>query len=355
MKTSLDYSTRALVVAPEQIHFKFNIAFVQIQLAQTIYGIAEAQRTLAEVVAAADGLDEAIESFTEIAKAKNAPYPRHDLEQRANMGRNTIRKQLERAVQSQREFEEANATKLAKARELRDEELRAKDERKRQQEATEAEKKRKLLEERQKLIDRSRELAEKRAEEEKQREDAEYTEDSAGERVKRKRRPKTIGKRKKKGEDGSGEESSGGDSSAAAPRRKARTKNTTTASGDDSEEESRAPRKKRKLARKSEKANSKFKSSELIVDSDEEAGLDQENGAFEASGASRQGTAEQEDTEMKDADNEDASDGAIGGARKKSGRKARVIESDDDDNEEEAGTNGHAAVERAVGSDSDMS
>ena len=94
MKSSLDYSHRALALAPSQIHFKFNIAFVQIQLAQLMYTLPENQRTLADVQAASEGLDEAIEAFTEIAQAKNPPYPKHDIEQRANMGRNTMRRQL---------------------------------------------------------------------------------------------------------------------------------------------------------------------------------------------------------------------------------------------------------------------
>ena len=173
MKNSLDYSTRALEIAPEQIHFKFNIAFVQIQLAQLVYALPENQRTLQEVQSASEGLDEAIESFTTIAHSKNPPYPRHDIEQRANMGRNTMRRQLERAVASQGEYEERNASKLQQARQLREAELKKREDDKRRAEEIAAEQKRKLAEERHKLLEVSRSLAEKRAAEERRKEEAE--------------------------------------------------------------------------------------------------------------------------------------------------------------------------------------
>ena len=63
MKQSLDYSRRALGVSPENSHFKFNVAFVQFQIAQFVYSMPETARTLAEVQAAAVGLDEAIDSL----------------------------------------------------------------------------------------------------------------------------------------------------------------------------------------------------------------------------------------------------------------------------------------------------
>ncbi|KAK5006044.1 protein required for normal CLN1 and CLN2 G1 cyclin expression, partial [Cryomyces antarcticus] len=61
MKTSLEYSQRALEVAPEQVHFRFNVAFVQIQIAQLTYTLPESQRSLSDVMAASAGLDAAID------------------------------------------------------------------------------------------------------------------------------------------------------------------------------------------------------------------------------------------------------------------------------------------------------
>ncbi|MCJ1435811.1 hypothetical protein MMC27_005186 [Xylographa pallens] len=336
MKSSLDYSQRALEIAPDQIHFQFNIAFVQIQLAQLLYSLPEAQRTLVEVEAAASGLDDAIDSFGEIAKAKNPPYPRHDLEQRANMGRNTMRKQLERAVQQQTEYEETNKTKLARARELREAELkRREDERLAAAHAVRAEKER-LAIERQKLLESSRVLAERRADEERKKEEAEWTVDSEGEKVKRRRKGKGGGggKRKKKGEDDSGDENgTDGDGVGGSGRKQRRGKSTTDGSGGDgSGDEKRAPRKKRRLARKPEK---KMKSSELVVDSDSEGegavtvgtqptGGDT-GGAFDPDALS--------DVEMAEADNDEEEDTAVQQRHRQ--KTSRRIDDDDDDDEEE--------------------
>ena len=333
MKNSLDYSYKALQIAPEQIHFKFNIAFVQIQLAQLIYSLPENQRTLQEVEAAAEGLDEAIDSFTQIAHSKNPPYPKHDIEQRANMGRNTMRRQLERAVQQQRSYEEKNAAKMDEARRIREEEIRRQDEAKRKAEEHVAEEKKRLAEERHKLLEVSRELAEKRAEEERRREEAEYTEDEeTGERVKRKKKKISGGKRKTKGDEDDGEDGSGAE---AAPR-KVRAKSTVANSAAESSDRERAPKKRRKLARKSEaKANSKFKSSEMIVDSDEDANMEDDGQPSNANGlARRQSTEEADgDTRMGDAGEESEEDeDAIQVRRKKFTRR---IDDDEDEDEED--------------------
>lgn len=271
MKSSLDYSRRSLAIAPSQIHFKFNIAFVQIQLAQLIHALPDSQRSLTDVQSAAEGLDDAIESFTQIAKAPNPPYPKHDIEQRANMGRNTMRKQLERDLQQQREFEEKNATRLEQARKAREAAKQRADEEKKKAEAIAEQKRRDLAESRNEILKLSRDLAEKRAEEDRRREELEYTTDEAtGERVKRKKKTRGTGsggKRKKKGEDS--ETGSGGEEeSAPRPRRKKGRRSSTDSSAPTSGDEAK-PKKRRKLARRGEQS-SKFKSSELVRDSDED-------------------------------------------------------------------------------------
>lgn len=360
MKSSLDYSQRALEIAPEQIHFKFNIAFVQIQLAQLMYTLPDNERTLAEVEAAADGLDQAIESFGEIAKAKNPPYPRHDIEQRANMGRNTMRRQLERAVQQQRDYEERNKAKLAQAREVREAELRRREEERRAAEdAVRAEKER-LTKERQKLLEESRALAEKRAEEERRREDADWTVDSEGEKVKRRRKGKGGGggKRKKKGEDASGTDGSDADGAPASGRKNRRAKTDTDSNANDgSGEEKRAPiRKKRRLARKPEK---KMKSSELVIDSDSDGEGGVAVGSTQAPTANEGGEGgvpveegrEDGDVEMADADRgdeeeEEEDEGAVRGAGSRRQKTSRMID-DDDEEEEEDGVGGEGGASHA--------
>ena len=343
MKTSLDYSRQALGLAPEEIYFKFNIAFVQIQLASLVQSLSEPKRTLLDVEFAISGLDEAIETFIEISKAPRPPYPRNDIEQRANMGRNTIRKQLDRALQAQRDYEDNNAAKIAEAQRQREAELRKREEAKRKVAEEEAEYKRKLQEDRERLIAAARELAEKKNEEDRLREEAEYTEDSDGNRVKRKGRGRGgASKRKKKTGSDDDIVSDGhlSDGEVGAPRRRREKR------GDDDDDGSK-PRKKRKLARRSEgKANSKFKSAEMVVDSDDDdddtavANVPKRD-AFDlsessdddevAKPAATRGADVDGDVEMNDAEDEDEDDTVVAPRKK----VARLIEDDDEDEEEE--------------------
>jgi RNA polymerase-associated protein CTR9 len=312
MKTSLNYSQRALDIAPEQVHFQFNVAFVQIQIAQLVYSLNDSQRTLAEVQAAADDLDIAIESFSAIAKSPNPPFPKNDIEQRANMGRNTMRKQLERALQSQQKYEELNKDKLQKARELREAEARKREEQKQKELEAAAERKRKLMEERQKLQERDREYMERRAEEERRRQ--ELIDDSEMRKSERRNNPKKGGKRKKKSEMDDSETEGGDSDGAERPRRR-----RTTVSGTEGLTDEERPRqKKRKLERKNKEPIGKYKSAEVIVDSDSDGEAD-----LPANGQAARNRAGSES-------------GDEGVAAPRPRKTARVISEDEDD--EEAGS-----------------
>ncbi|KAF2714852.1 hypothetical protein K504DRAFT_486655 [Pleomassaria siparia CBS 279.74] len=306
MKTALEYSQQALGVAPDQIHFKFNVAFVQIQIAQLIHSLQDSQRTLDEVQAAAVGLEEAIESFSAIAKSPFPPFPKNDIEQRANMGRNTMRKQLERALQSQQKHEEQNATKLQTARELREAEMKKREEAKQKEAEAEKERKQKLIEERQRLQERDREYMERRAEEDRRRQ--ELIDDTEMRRSERRANPKKGGKRKKKSEMDDSETEGGDSDGGERPRRR-----RTTASGTEGLTDEERPRtKKRKLERKNKEPVGKFKSAALIVDSDSEGEPD------------------------LPADERGADSGEEGVAAPRPRKAARVISEDEDD--EEAGS-----------------
>src|SRR5271156_1077003 len=108
--------------------------------------MSEPQRTLAEVEAAAAGLEEAIESLEAIAQHPQTPYPKNLVEGRANMARNTMRKQLERSIQAQKEYEEKNAEKLQAAKQEREAELNRREEARLAAEAAEQERKRQIAE-----------------------------------------------------------------------------------------------------------------------------------------------------------------------------------------------------------------
>ncbi|KAF2810979.1 tetratricopeptide repeat protein 1 [Mytilinidion resinicola] len=305
MKTSLEYSQRALEVAPEQVHFKFNVAFVQFQIAQLVINLQESQRTLEEVEAASTGLDQAIESFSAIAQSPNPPFPKHDIEQRANMGRNTMRRQIERTLQQQREYEQKNADRLKQARGVREAEMKKREEEKRKAEEAKAEERRKVAEQRQKMEERDREYIERRKEEEKRRQEfVAQDEVRKGERGKGRR----GGKRKKKG-DASDSDTEGGDTDAGA--RRSRQRSAMTSATPDTQDE-RPRQKKRKLERKS-KIASKFKSDEVIVDSGSEDNADVAGGSGKAGIGS-----DQEQSAARP-------------------RKAARIIDDDDDEDEDAG------------------
>ncbi|CRK30302.1 hypothetical protein BN1708_000837 [Verticillium longisporum] len=73
------FLSQALEAAPEQVHYKFNVAFVQIQLASTIYLLPETGRVLQQLVDAQEGLEAAITALDEIAAHPQTPYPKHDM------------------------------------------------------------------------------------------------------------------------------------------------------------------------------------------------------------------------------------------------------------------------------------
>lgn len=282
--------------------------------------MSEMQRTLAEVQAAAAGLEEAISSLDAIAQHPQTPYPKHDVEQRANMARNTMRRQLERSIQSQKEYEEKNAEKLQAAKQAREAELKRREELREAAEMAERERKLKIAQDRKEIAEKDRELAEIRAADDVAREAAEMTTDSeTGEKIKRKKKPRggAGGKRKKKNEDGiTDDEESGGE-----PRRRSR---ANRGSGVDSDEEK--PKKKRRLAKKgsAEKPN-KYKSSEIVIESDSEG----DDGAAEAAKAMEEdvfGDEPAADMEVDAGSDEET----VAAPIKRKNRRA-MIESEDED------------------------
>ncbi|WEW56489.1 protein required for normal CLN1 and CLN2 G1 cyclin expression [Emydomyces testavorans] len=321
MKTALEYAQRARSVAPEQKHLDFNIAFVQNEIAHLASNLPETIKTSQEIEEALVGLEEAVVTFEKIAKAPNPPYPPISLEQRANMIKNTTINQLQRALQSQKEYEEKNAAKLQQARDAREAEQKRRDEERRKVEEAEAERKRQIAEERHQMIEEAQRLAAIRAEEEKAREAAEYTTDSeTGEKMKRKKKY-SGGKRKKKGEDGEERETS----------RKARAKSAAsshTPATSDAEEQP-APRKRRRLERRSTAKSNKFKSSEIVVESDTEDEAAAPTADVSSAGANQ-------DEKMRDAEgdfDEEDEDALVSRRRKKVNLR---IEDDEDEDEEES-------------------
>ncbi|KAJ6281920.1 hypothetical protein J3E71DRAFT_198274 [Bipolaris maydis] len=313
-RTALDYSKQALKAAPADLNSQFNVAFVQFQIATMIYSLPEHQRTLEEVDDAATGLTEAIEALEKLAKEETPPFPRADITSRANMGRNTMIKQLERAREKQAAYEGENATKLDQARRLREaEKLRREEEKKRLEEEA-LEKKRKYAEEQERLIQRDRELMEKRNEEERKR--MEDDEDKEIRKAERRARGPKGPKRKKKDADSDTDGLPSDDDEPRSRRRR------TTVSGTEELSDGERPRekKKRKLARKSEPSG-KYKSAEFIDDESD----DDDGAAAPADDADKDGAAP--------AGSDDEGTAAAAAPRP---RKARVVDDEDDDDDDGA-------------------
>lgn len=349
MKTALEFSNRALEASPDQVHFKFNVAFVQIQIAQLIYTLPEAARTLVDLENAATGLDEAIESLMAIARSPNPPFPKHDIEQRANMGRNTMRKQLDRALQSQRDFEQKNASRLEQARQQREAEIKKRQDEKRALEEAQEERRRKIAEERQRMQEQDREIIEQKIEEEaerKAREEAELTTDEeTGGRKKREKKPKG-GRRKKKGGDSDSDiindddegSDADGDAEFSGKDKRRKQRRSRSAVSDDEDGEKPKKKKRRKLERKGKvpEPKGKFKSSEMVVDSDSDdaAVTAQNENERLAEKINDEDDAQRETPTAADesmAEGEDE-DGAVVERRRK--KPARVIDEDDEDEDE---------------------
>lgn len=329
-KTALDFAKKALSISPDQVHFKFNVAFVQIQQVQAISKIPEAQRTSMQLEEALEELESAIKALEEIASHPQPPYPKSDLEQRASFAK-TQRNQLSREVEKQKEYEEKNKEKLAAAMEQRQAEMKRREAQREQALAAERERQEKLRKEREEIAARDLETIKQRIEDDKARQDAELTTDSeTGEKIRRKKKtraPRPEGMQKK-----------------SRPRKK---KTEDDESGTEGEDQ---PKKKRRLTKKEPKANSKYKSAEIIVDSDD-SGDDLEraeraiSAVSERSEADDRARADSDDDDRMDVDNgaggDDDDDEAAGTTRRRA-RRGRVLEdSDEDEDGGDAEPSGH--------------
>ncbi|RMZ90030.1 hypothetical protein DV736_g2737, partial [Chaetothyriales sp. CBS 134916] len=346
LSRSLEYMKRALATQPESPHLKFNVAFIQFQIAQQINTTDQARRTVIDINEALAGLDQAIETFEQVMQSPAPPYPKDQIQQRLNMGRNTIRKQLNNALANQQSYENENQTKLAEAKAKREAEIRMRREAEERRRHEEEVRREKVLEERRRVMEETERLARELRAEQVAREAAEWTEDSeTGERVKRKEKKGKKGKAKRKRNDEDGfieDDEQGRDSS--------RSVSGTAASGSDEDEaggnghESAATpkkvkvqqpkQKKRRLERKADhKAGGKqFKSADRIVDSDEEAG----DGDVAPTPLS--GTADDEDIAGRPVaapPSGDEDEAPVVKAAPRQRKQLRTIADDDDDEDED--------------------
>ncbi|KAL9093171.1 MAG: hypothetical protein Q9159_000348 [Coniocarpon cinnabarinum] len=348
MQNALQQSRLALDAAsPDQpLHLKFNIAFVETNLAQMIRAIAEKDRTLDDVTRTADDVEEAITILEDMRGMSNLPPPfdRSYIEQLANMAKNTLRRQMEREVQKQREYEEKNADRLARAREAREADMQRREEQRLAAEAQEEEKRRKVAEERKIMQERDRQIAAEREEEiRRQAEEDEPEYDSEGNVIEKKGKKKKSAKRKKnKSEDFINDDDDLGVNGDGVGRGEG---SDATPAGSADER----PRKKRKrrLEKRSSQKASKYKSADRIDDSDEDLPMEEkmDTGAEEELFGEEQPAAEEGDVPMGD------DLGESGEPTPAARRPKRVVDEEDEEEEEEEEENGDDAAGPSAASD----
>lgn len=199
LKQALKYSEKAMELSPENASFKFNVAFVKFQIASFVQKSSENLRTIEDIESATKGLVEAIDLLKVVSTAKYSPYPPSDLEQRAIMGQNTILKQLERALEEQKEYESKTQDKLEQGRKIREaERMKLEEEQRKKREAEEA-RQRALDEERKQLQEQAREWTEQQIQE---RMETEKLHEEEKETKKRNGTKEPRSRKKKDGEEG---------------------------------------------------------------------------------------------------------------------------------------------------------
>ena len=377
--TALEYMQRALATQPESPHLRFNVAFIQFQVATLINSTKESERTLEDVDAAVKGLEEAITTFDEVAQHKAPPYPKAALEQRSTMGRNTIRRQLQTARERQEKYERDNTDKLAEAKSKREAELRRREEAQERKRKDEEERVARVQADRERIIKETENFAVQMRAEQAAREAADYTDDEeTGERVKRKEKRKRAGeggkKRKKRdNEDGFIED----DEDGLSERSVSRTPISGVSDNEGGEDGEKPRKKRRKLERRGAprvekqkpKANpnttakkGKFKSAEVVVDSDDEEdavptpGGDADTGDEEPTVDTPDSNADEDMADRAASTGTDDDEDVVRESAPRKRKQLRTI-ADDDDEDEDGGDIGNAdlasAALAAVGGDDD--
>ncbi|CDR40389.1 CYFA0S05e00232g1_1 [Cyberlindnera fabianii] len=278
---ALEFSINALKVAEEYYQklvpqMQYNVAFVQFSIAQFLTRLEISKRTVEDISNSLSGLNEAVETFTKLAElGKQAPVAPEILTQRATMGSKTLTTQLERILKEQEQYEVQFQAKIEEAKRVREvERARAELEEKKRKEEQE-EKEKKLREEFDMLQEQAKQWEAERAsliivEDEKpkgrKKKNAIWTdEEASGDEGNVEKKPKSKKKRtKKKAQDGEG----------------------------DDDEEKPVKTKKRRLT----KREGKYKSKEIIEDSDEDL-ADFDEDALEKAEAKIDGAGENEEEE----------------------------------------------------------
>lgn len=284
-RTALKYVNKSYELHPTPA-YQFNITYIEYQLADFIRKLPASKRTMEDLEVSIKGLEEAIVILDSMAEDSSVhpPYPVEDLKLRSKMGTSLL-KQLEKALDDQKEHEQGFESKLKEAKRLKGEEDKQREAAKFKEEEEQKKVEEKLLAERKALEQQQQEWNLLRMEEAK---DSQDNLEGNGEPKEKKKRG-----RKKKDADADAE----GDEPSTKKR-----KGAANAAG-----------KKSSLSK------------EFIDDSDEEAEYNDDYDNDD----------DDDKSEAKSSDNED--DAEDGDAKKDKIERKKVAISDDEEEEEVAG------------------
>lgn len=166
---ALRYSKEALELEMEKKQsnlvsiFKFNVAFVEFQVAEVLRRAPPNDRTTKLLEKALVDLSEAVGLLKELALAQNKTEPSDELQQRIQLGDGTMKTTLERCIKEQKYYEKEKDKKLAEAKKAMDDKEREERELLAKQEEEEKIKLKKQTEEYKKLQEETQKLIEERA------------------------------------------------------------------------------------------------------------------------------------------------------------------------------------------------
>ena len=256
LREALRFAKLALAEDPRNTSIQFNVAFIQFQFAEVLRTMPELNRSVADLEEASAGLDAAVKSFTLLAEHKQPPYPKSDIVQRATMGKNTTTKQLERAIQAQREYESKNSAKVAEAKAKREADRANREAAAQEAQKAELARQAVLADQRRQMQEDARKSADKRREEELEREEREQARiASKKERKGRKNREAGGEESDEVAEDGEPRKSKSKSKKKRSKRGSKRSKlddgsDSDVHSENDENGDSAAPAKKRKTSKK---------------------------------------------------------------------------------------------------------
>ncbi|CCH62681.1 hypothetical protein TBLA_0I00160 [Henningerozyma blattae CBS 6284] len=144
--------------------FKFNIALLEFQIAETLRKSTPLFRTSEDIKNSLQGLEEALKMLVELKDNSSFKFAsKEEIEQRIQLGNTTMKSALERCLKEQEEYENEQSIKIENAKKIQEENLQKIREQKVKEEEEQKEKLARQEEEYKKLQDQAQKYIQERA------------------------------------------------------------------------------------------------------------------------------------------------------------------------------------------------